>query len=454
MSNSSNMSKPAPFFRLSGWIFLIILLLALFRLPAQNQKVKLQERKARIEQEINNTNKLLNQTQKNKADNLNQLYLINKKINHREDLIQAIGEEVNGLDSQIGVLSDTIYRLSSNLNNLKDEYARLIYSTYRNRNAYSRLMFIFSSKNFTQAYKRLKYLQQYTEYRKAQADAIIRTQSLLGNKKVELERQKSSKLTLKQRQELEKNSLALEKQDKDATIKKLSKQEKNLLKKLKENEAALSKLQRAIESLIAEEIRKANEEKAKKAAELAAKEKKAENASKGTAAKGNASKPEASKPAASKPAPVGTSMSANAEEVALSNSFAGNKGRLPWPVQQGTIVGTFGEHPHQEFKNIKVKNNGIDISVAAGSSARSVFDGVVTSVMSIANLHYVVIVRHGDYLSVYSNLQSVSVKKGDKVKTRQNIGLVYTDPEIGKTLLHFEIWQGTVLQNPASWIGN
>ncbi|MBK7215282.1 MAG: peptidoglycan DD-metalloendopeptidase family protein [Bacteroidales bacterium] len=442
------MSKPAPFFRYSGWMFLIILLLALFRLPAQNQKVKLQERKARIEQEINNTNKLLNQTQKNKADNLNQLYLINKKINHREDLIQAIGDEVNGLDSQIGVLGDTIYRLSSSLKNLKDEYASLIYSTYRNRNAYSRLMFIFASRNFTQAYKRLKYLQQYSEYRKAQADAIIRTQSLLGNKKLELERQKSSKLTLKQRQEIEKNSLALEKQDKDATIKKLSKQEKNLLKKLKEKEAALSKLQRAIESLIAEEIRKANEEKAKKAAELAAKEKKAENAS-----KGNAAKPEGAKPAAVKPAPAGTSMSANAEEVALSNSFAGNKGRLPWPVQQGTIVGTFGEHPHQEFKNIKVKNNGIDISVAPGSSARSVFDGVVSSVMSIANLHYVVIVRHGDYLSVYSNLQSVSVKKGDKVKTRQNIGLVFTDPELGKTLLHFEIWQGTVLQNPAGWIG-
>ena len=448
MRNSRNMSKPAPIFRLIGWMFLIILLLALFRSPAQNQKVKLQERKARIEQEINNTNKLLNQTQKNKADNLNQLYLINKKINHREDLIQAIGEEVNGLDSQIGVLGDTIYRLSSSLKNLKDEYASLIYSTYRNRNAYSRLMFIFASRNFTQAYKRLKYLQQYSEYRKAQADAIIRTQSLLGNKKLELERQKSSKLTLKQRQEIEKNSLALEKQDKDATIKKLTKQEKNLLIKLKEKEAALSKLQRAIETLIAEEIRKANEERAKKAAELAAREKKAENAS-----KGNAAKPEGAKPAAVKPAPAGTSMSANAEEVALSNSFAGNKGRLPWPVQQGTIVGTFGEHPHQEFKNIKVKNNGIDISVAPGSSARSVFDGVVSSVMSIANLHYVVIVRHGDYLSVYSNLQSVSVKKGDKVKTRQNIGLVFTDPEIGKTLLHFEIWQGTVLQNPASWIG-
>ena len=133
------------------------------------------------------------------------------------------------------------------------------------------------------------------------------------------------------------------------------------------------------------------------------------------------------------------SMSATAEEVALSNSFSGNKGRLPWPVPNGTITGSFGEHAHPEYKNIKVRNNGIDITVPSGSQARAVFEGVVSSVMSITNLHYVVIIRHGDYLSVYSNLQSVSVKKGDKIKTKQSIGLIYSDPEVGKTILHFEI---------------
>lgn len=435
------------------WGISLLLLLALtFAIDGQNQKDKLQERKNRLEQEISNTNKLLDQTQKNKEAKLNQLYLINKKIDHREDLIQAIGEEVTGLDGQIGKLNDTIYRLSNTLADLKEEYARLIYSTYRNRNAYSRLMFIFASRDFNQAYKRIKYLQQYTEYRKAQAQAILKTQSLLGVKKVELERQKSSKLTLRERQELERNQLAKEKTEKDEAIKKLSKQEKNLLRKLKENEAALVKLRKAIENLIAEEIKKANEEKAKKAAAALA-VKKAEANKKSGGAKN--AEPVA-KPAETKAPPLApsNSMSANAEEVALSNSFSGNRGRLPWPVTQGTIAASFGEHAHQEFKNIKVKNNGIDISTAPGSNARAVFDGVVSSVMSIASLHYVVIVRHGDYLTVYSNLQSVSVKKGDKVKTRQNIGLIYTDPEIGKTLLHFEIWQGTVLQNPASWLGN
>ncbi len=422
-------------------------------LTAQNQKAKLQERKVQLEQEINKTNKLLNQTQKNKEANLNQLYLINKKIDHRQNLIQAIGQEVDGLDSQIGGLGDTISHLSNTLHSLKEEYARLIYSTYRNRDAYSRLMFIFSSKNFNQAYKRLKYLQQYTEYRKAQADAIIKTQTQLGGKKVELEKQKSSKLTLKQKQEIEKNQLAQEKTQKDKAIKKLSKQEKNLLRKLKENEAALGKLQTAIENLIASEIRKANEEKARKAAaDKATVKKAAEPANRSGTARNNRPA-KAVAPAKAEVPLKSNSMSGNAEEVALSNNFSGNRGKLPWPVERGTITATFGEHPHPEFKNIMVKNNGIDIVSEKGSKARVIFDGVVSSVMSITNLHYVVIVRHGDYLTVYSNLLEVSVKKGDKVKTRQQIGTIFTDPDDGKTRLHFELWHGTALQNPGLWIG-
>jgi len=434
-----------------GWLTVILVICISILIPAQTQKVKLQERKAKLEQEIHSTNKLLNQTQKNKAANLNQLFLINKKINHREDLIQAIGEEVNGLDGQIGNLSDTIYRLTSTLSNLKAEYAKLINSTFKNRNAYSRLMFIFSSKNFNQAYKRLKYLQQYTAYRKAQAQAIKNTQQLLGRKKGELEQQKTSKLTLKQKQELEKNELAQEKSQKDKAIQNLTKQEKNLLRKLKEKEASVSKLQNTIEALIADEIRKANEEKARKAA-IASTKKSAEPSKKGIPEKSTGLTENKGSTKAPLPA-KGNSMSSNAEEVALSNDFSGNKGRLPWPVEKGVIAATFGEHPHTEFKNIIVKNNGIDIATATGAKARSVFDGVVTSVMSIASMHYVVIIRHGDYLTVYSNLREVSVKKGDKIKARQSIGSVFTDPEDNKTLLHFEIWHGTSLQNPGSWIG-
>jgi septal ring factor EnvC (AmiA/AmiB activator) len=210
-------------------------------------------------------------------------------------------------------------------------------------------------------------------------------------------------------------------------------------------------LQNTIESLIADEIRKANEEKARKAAVASAK-KNTEPAKKGVPEK-SAVVAENKGSAKAPPPAKGNSMSSNAEEVILTNDFSGNKGRLPWPVEKGVIAATFGEHPHAEFKNITVRNNGIDIATASGARVRSVFDGVVTSVMSIASMHFVVIIRHGDYLTVYSNLKEVSVKKGDKIKARQSIGSVFTDPDDGKTLLHFEIWHGKALQNPGSWIG-
>lgn len=453
-------------------IFLIANTAAMF---AQNDKNKLQSRKLKIEKEIIQVNRELEQTKQNKSANLNQLVLINKKIDKREDLINAIEQEVGSIDSQVNDMSDTISRITANLKSLKDEYARLIYSTYRNRSAYNRLMFLFSSHNFNQAYKRLKYLQQYTEYRKAQVNSITQAQRVLTTKKLELEKRKSSKLTLKYSQEQERNILAKEKALKDEKIKSLTSQEKNLLVKLRNNEVALNNLQIAIEKLVAEEIKKANQEKARKAALVAESERKArydaERKAKADAdkkAKTNTnpgmkvtepakSEPlarvDASRSTAAKEAPaVSNSMSFTAEDVALTGSFAGNKGSLPSPVERGSIISSFGEHPHAEFQNIKIKNNGIDISSVIGAKAKAVFEGEVSSVIFIANLNYVVIVRHGDYLSVYSNLEDVAVKKGEKVKIRQTLGTVSTGQGETKSRLHFELWQGTIVQNPASWL--
>lgn len=442
---------------------------------AQNDKNKLQSKKTKIERDIIQVNRELEQTKQNKSANLNQLILINKKIDKREELISAIEQEVGSIESQVKNMSDTIYRINMNLKNLKEEYARIIYSTYRNRSAYNRLMFLFSSHNFNQAYKRLKYLQQYTEYRKSQVQSITETQRILATKKLELEKRKSSKLTLKHTQEQERNILANEKSQKDEKIKNLTSQEKKLLVKLRNNEVALNNLQIAIERLVAEEIKKANQEKARKAAALAEKERKtraeADRKAKAEAdkkARANAdpsvkspepakaepiSKAESSRSTAAKSAPAkSNSMSVTAEDVALTGSFAGNKGRLPSPVDRGAVISSFGEHPHAEFQNIKIKNNGIDITAAPGSQAKVIFDGEVSSVIFIANLNYVVIVRHGDYLTVYSNLENVSVKKGDKVKTRQSLGTVSTGQGESKSRLHFELWQGTIVQNPAGWL--
>jgi len=451
---------------------MVILGFVTISIYAQNDKNKLQSRKSKLEREIIEMNRELEQTKQNKSANLNQLVLINKKINKREELITEIEQDLGSIDSQVKNLSDTIYRIQLNLNSLKDEYARIIYSTYRNRSAYNRLMFLFSSRNFNQAYKRLKYLQQYTEYRKSQVKSISETQMKLATKKLELEKRKSSKLTLKHSQEQERNLLADEKKQKDEKIKNLTTHEKKLLVKLRNNEVALNKLQTAIEALVAAEIKKANEEKARKALVAAETERKAKaeaerkalakaEASKKTKAKSDAKAPEPVKAepiakaevlpvAAAKSTTVkSNSMSVTAEEVALTGNFAGNKGRLPSPVDRGAIISSFGEHPHAEFQNIKIKNNGIDITSVPGAQAKVIFDGEVSSVIFIANLNYIVIVRHGDYLTVYSNLENVTVKKGDKVKTRQSLGTVFTEQGESKSRLHFELWQGTIVQNPA-----
>ena len=471
---SSDRNRFHVFFYTSIVIFFIAVCITI---SAQNDKNKLQSRKSKLEQEILELNTELEKTKQTKSANLNQLVLINKKINKREELINAIEQEVGGIDNQVKALSDTIYKVSVNLKTLKEEYARIIYSTYRNRGATNRLMFIFSSRNFTQAYKRLKYLQQYTEYRKAQAKAINETQIALGAKKLEFEMRKSSKLTLKHSQEKERNVLANEKSLKDDKIKTLSSQEKKLLSKLRANEIALNKLQIAIEAVVAAEIKKANEEKAralaataeanrKAAAEIERKAKLKAEAEKKSKAKTdpNAKLPEPAKPEpiakveetripVAKPAPkASNSMSSTAEEVALTGGFASNKGRLPSPLDKGALIFSFGEHPHAEFQNIKIKNNGIDLLSTPGAQAKVVFDGEVSSVIFIANLNYVVIVRHGDYLTVYSNLQDVSVKKGDKVKTRQVLGTVFTEQGESKSRLHFELWQGTIVLNPANWV--
>ena len=460
---------------LSGCALVLLLGLASISMYAQSDKSKMQSRKSKLEKEIIELNRELEQTKLNKSANLNQLVLINKKISKREDLINEIEEEVGNIDNQVKNLNDTIYRITLNLSSLKAEYARIIYSTYRNRSAYNRLMFIFASHNFNQAYKRLKYLQQYTSYRKEQVKSINETQQVLAAKKLEFERQKSSKLQLKHSQEKERNELANEKSQKDEKIKNLTSQEKTLLVKLRNNEVALNKLQIAIENVVAAEIKKANEEKARKAANLANERKaiadaerkakaraEAENKSKSKTESGKkiaeprtepVARVEETRSTAAKAAPVSSnSMSVSAEDVALSGSFAGNKGRLPSPIDRGSIISSFGEHPHAEFQNIKIKNNGIDITSTPGAQAKVIFDGEISSIMFIANLNYVVIVRHGDYLSVYSNLESVSVKKGDKVKIRQSLGTVATGQGESKSRLHFELWQGTIVQNPASWL--
>lgn len=397
-------------------ILTFIFLFLIFCATAQNKKEKLQKDKKKLESEIAFTNKLLKETKKNTQASLNQLVLINKQIRQREGLISNIKSEINYINSLIAQNNKSVEILKKELAALKEQYAKMIYNAYINRNTNNKLMFLFASKDFNQAYMRMKYLQQYSEYRKKQALQIQEKQADLTLKIQELETMQKDKKELLGSQHNEKQKLDQEKTLQSKTVSGLQKKEQDLMKTLKQKEEAAKKLQKAIETIIAEEI--------KKAAERA----------KSNKTSGN--------------------YALTPEEMALSNNFESNKNKLPWPLVRGVITSYFGEHPHPVLPGIMVNNKGVDMTTSKGSKARAVFDGTVVRVIEMPVYRNVVIISHGNYYSVYSKLDDVYVKQGQKVKTKQDIGLVHTITEESKTELHFEIWKGDTFLNPVQWLAN
>ena len=384
---------------------------------SQNKKNKLENDKKKIEDEIIYTNNLIDKTNKNKQISINQLVIINNKIKKREQLISFLKNEISSINNKIDLNNKKIKDLSDELSSLKKEYAKMIYYAFKNKNSYDRMMFVFSSKDFNQAYQRMKYFQQYSSYRKLQASLIKSTQEEINNKTDELKTQKEKKIEIQLQEKKEKNTLFQDKNDQNETLKKLKQKEKKLRKDLRDKQKAANKLKKTIENIIAAEMKKVAEMK------KASKKK--------TSTKTYTSTP---------------------EDIELSKTFSSNKGNLPWPTETGIISSTFGEHPHPVLKRIKTKNNGIDILTNEGEKVRAVFDGVVSSILSIPNLNTVVIIKHGEYLTVYSNLSKVYVERGERVKTKQNIGIIYTNKSESKSELNFQIWKGQQLQNPAYWI--
>ncbi|HNQ82815.1 MAG TPA: peptidoglycan DD-metalloendopeptidase family protein [Bacteroidales bacterium] len=404
---------------MNRFTFFFILLIMPFTVAfAQKDRTKLEQDKKKIEEEIEYTNKLLDQTRQTRQNSLNEVVILNKKISQREQLINTISSEIGLVDGQMALTLDTIKLLENDLKSLKDEYAQMIYYAYKNQNLYDRMLFIFSAKDFNQAYQRLKYFEFYNQYRRQQALLIQVKQKRLEIKMEELAAIRTQKNNLLTGEERQRQQLTVEREEKNKSVKALSKKEKELQKTLKEKEAAAKKLQQAIQEIIAEEIRLANERASKYGA----------------------------------PLPKTGVYALTPEEKIISDNFQSNKGKLPWPVEQGIVSGTFGEHAHPVLKNVTTRNNGIDLLTQAGTEARAIFSGVVTRVMSVPNNNNVVIIRHGEFLSVYSNLDQVYVKIGEKVTTKQKIGTVFTNKEDSKTELHFEVWQSKTLQNPVEWL--
>jgi murein hydrolase activator len=409
-------------------LFILLIFFCVAGSSFGQSSAELKRRKEALTREIEALKRSQTQVSSNKKLSLKQINVLNTQIRLREEKINTINSEVKLLNSQISESTNTVRSLQAQLTKLKKEYAGMILFAFRNQSAYGKLMFIFASDNFNQAYKRLKYLQQFGDYRKKQAAYIQDTQNELGMKIVELDRNKRSKNNLLHDQEKEKVTLGKEKNNKSVQLGKLTKQEKQLRQEVSKKQKEVAKLNRSINAAINREIAEA-----KRRAEAAAK---AEAARLGTAAK---------------PVASGSRVLASTPEAAkLSSDFLSNRGRLPWPVASGNSVARFGTN---RYGNVTVENNGIDIQTEPGSGVRAVFSGEVSTVLNMGG-SYVVLIKHGEYFTVYSNLRSASVSKGDKVTVKQSIGTVITDPVDGTTQLHFEVRKGGVAMNPETWLAN
>jgi len=424
---------------------LFLLCLAFLILPlfvVAQSRTELEKKHKKTQDDIKYTNSLLKKTQRDKKISMNQLIILNKKIAARQELINTITSETNELNKKIQSNVVVVQSLEGNLKRLTDGYAKMVVFAYKTRSSYDKIVFILAAHDFNMAYRRLKYLQQYADYRKKQMEKIISTRQDLSQRITDLQTKKQDKEILLTEEKNETNQLASEKNEHAKMLTVLKSKEKELKKKLAEQKLSDQKLQNAINDLIAEEIKKA--EKARKEKLKKEKELKEQNA--------KLNKPDnkvADK--VSKP----TVFDLTPAEQIVSDKFEANKGKLPWPIERGVITGTFGEHDHPVLKGIKVRNDGVYISTTQGSSARTIFDGVVSKIISIPGKNKAVIIRHGDFLSVYSNLKDVSINVGEKVKSKQKIGTIFTDNEDdNKTILELQIWQGTVKQNPEWWLSN
>lgn len=400
----------------------LLMLLLSFGGYAQRTKESLQKEINSLQKEIESANKLLKETSKNKQGTLNQVSLMDQKIKNRQKLINAYNEQIKVLDRNIKQGEHNINKLSGELKKLRGEYSKMVLFAYRNKNHYDQLEFLFASEDFNQATRRMRYIQQFAEARTTKIEQISENQRRVREEVEANRKAREEQAALLAEEKAQQGLLVKEKEELNAQVKQLKKQEGNIQQSIKEKQAQAKKFQKQIDDIIAEEIRKANERAAKEAA-----------------SKGKTSgKPD--------------KMALTPTEKALSTSFSANKGKLPWPVERGAVSSSFGKHASAVSDKVTITNNGIDIVTNENAKARCVFEGVVVSVVKPSASNIGIIIRHGDFFTVYSQLDEAYVNRGDKVKTKQDIGKIHTDRAEGKTELHFELRQGTDCLNPSQWL--
>ena len=396
---------------------------------AQN-KEELKQKKEVLEEEIKFTNELLKQTKTKKKTSLNHLKVLSNRITNQKKLAETISieimlsnKEITKTAKKINTIRQQITQKSKHIEALKTEYAKMIYSQQRNKLNNNALIFIISSDNFNQAYKRINYLKQYSVFRKKQATDIKKRQDALELTQKELIDHKESlnKLKVEKKQKINEKrkvikELKTEEKEKEDVLRSLTLSEKKFKKELEDKQKIKRELNQKIRELIEEEIRKARR-----------KINQNENL---------------------------TNFNLTPESKELSDEFEANKGKLPWPLAKGVIVQAYGKQKHEVFESVETFNNGIDIATEKNAVIRSVFDGHISRIFFIKGEGKAILINHGEYFTVYSGLKEISVKVGEKIFAKEKIGVVLTQESDNKTELHFEIWKGYEKQDPSKWLFN
>ena len=410
----------------SLFVFLLLATHSFNSFSQSGDKEALQDKKAKIQKEIKLTNTLLQKANKEKNQSLTTLNTLNKQIQSRQEIIQTLDLEVKMASIQIGNLKQQIQETQQSivtqqelLDTLKSEYALMIRHAYLNRNAYDRLAFVFSAQSYNQAFKRLRYLQEYSQFRQKQVEEIQLTEQRLNDELLALKRQKVLLIVAKNEKtqslkasQIEIGILDNEQSSQKNLLFRLRKKEKQLKKELQSKQSLAKELDKQIRKIIEEEIRLA---KAK----------------------------------ASKESDI---LALTPEEQELADNFASNKGKLPWPVERGVIIERFGVQAHPVLRGIETFNNGVKITTEEGAIVRAVFEGTVSRIIDIPGAGKAVILSHGDYFSVYSNLLKVSVKRGQSVLHKEKIGTVLTKTNPKESITELQIWKGSEKKDPSSWL--
>lgn len=426
--------------------WLVVLLIGCLTATAQHSsRVKeLERQRKRALEEIETTNRLLAETERTAQSSLNRLNLLSQQVLARQQVVRLLNEEIAAIDGDMRKMNGEIAALGRDLKEKQAKYAKSVQGLYKRRTAQDRLLFILSAENFAQSLRRMRYLREYAGWQERQGRAIVEKRREIALRQAAIEATRKEKQALLADREKEASRLRAEESAQQAEVQQLKKKQRELQTVLADKKRQAETLNRQIEKQIAEEIARAE-------ALARAEQKKAAGRKKDAAGK---EAPAAGAEAGDRQAAVRGGYAMTTAERKLSADFAGNRGRLPAPVNgRYTLVGRFGEQQHQELKNVRLNNNGIDLQASPGTDARAVFDGVVTRVFVVPGYNNSIIVRHGNYLTVYANLSQVYVKAGDKVSVRQPLGRIYTDTEDGNaTLLHFQLWKEKTKLDPLPWL--